>query len=109
MSVYFTVSSLLSLRIFVNLLIVNNLVKLARNLQLKCGQCIEDRENTVNSFITFVLLAVGLGMASVKLSLPLLTETGQYAAQGAANGMNGFMILCLSVAGLGFALAFKSK
>ena len=63
----------------------------------------------MNSFITFVLLAVGLGMASVNLSLPLVSDTGYYAAQGAATGMNSFMIMCLSVAGLGFALAFKSK
>ena len=63
----------------------------------------------MNSFITFVLLALGLGMASVNLSLPLVTDTGYYAAQGAANGLNGFMVSCLGVAGLGFALAFKSK
>lgn len=63
----------------------------------------------MNSFITFVLLALGLGMASVNLSLPLLTATGQYAVPGAASGINGFMIICLSVTGLGFVLAFKSK
>ena len=63
----------------------------------------------MNSFITFVLLALGLGMASVNLSLPLLGEAGQLTAQGAANGMNGFMIFCLSVTGLGLVLAFKTK
>ena len=63
----------------------------------------------MNSFITFVLLALGLGMASVNLSLPLVSDAGYYAAQGAATGLNGFMIICLSVTGLGFVLAFKSK
>ena len=63
----------------------------------------------MNSFITFVLLALGLGMASVNLSLPLLGEASQLTAQGAVNGMNGFMIFCLSVTGLGFVLAFKTK
>ena len=63
----------------------------------------------MNSFITFVLLALGLGMASVNLSLPLVTETGYHTVQGAATGLNGFMIICLSATGLGFVLAFKSK
>jgi hypothetical protein len=78
-------------------------------MQLKCGQRFAERENTVNSFITFVLLALGLGMASVNLSLPLVTDTSYHAAQGAASGLNGFMIMCLGVTGLGFVLAFKSK
>lgn len=63
----------------------------------------------MNSFITFILLALGLGMASVNLSLPLVSEAGQYAMQGVATGINSFMVLCLSVAGVGFVLAFKSK
>ncbi len=63
----------------------------------------------MNSFITFVLLATGLGMASVNLSLPLVAEVGQTAAQGMVTGFNSFVVLCLSAAGLGFVLAFRSK
>ena len=63
----------------------------------------------MNSFITFIVLATGLGMASTNLSLPLVSNVGQTVAQGAASGFNSFMFLCLSVAGLGFVLAFKSK
>ena len=61
----------------------------------------------MHSFLTFVLLAVGLGMASVNLSLPLVTEAAYYSAQGASTGMNGFMILGLSA--LGFVLVLKTK
>jgi len=64
----------------------------------------------VNSFITFVLLATVLGMASVNLSLPLVSDTEQIAIpQDIVTGFNSFMVLCLSVTGLGFVLAFKSK
>ncbi|MDH5447103.1 MAG: hypothetical protein OEY52_16260 [Gammaproteobacteria bacterium] len=63
----------------------------------------------MNSFITFVLLAVGLGMASVNLSMPVVEQTGYYAAQGAVTGMNSFMMICISVAGFGLVMAFKSK
>lgn len=59
--------------------------------------------------MTFVLLATGLSMAGINLSLPLAVETGHVTMQATANGLNGFMILCLSAAGLGVALAFKSK
>ena len=62
-----------------------------------------------NSFITFVVLATVLGMASVNLSLPLVPGAGLHALHGTASGFTSFMVLCLSVAGLGFVLAFKSK
>jgi len=49
-------------------------------------------------------------MASVNLSLPLVSDAGQIAApQDIVTGFNSFMVLCLSVTGLGFVLAFKSK
>ena len=65
------------------------------------------RESTVNSFITFVLLAVGLGMASVNLSLPLVNETG-YVMQSSA-GLDGFMLICLSMVGIGLVMAYNAK
>ena len=61
-----------------------------------------------NSFITFVLLAVGLGMASVNLSLPLVSETGYYLTQG-PQGFDSFMVICFSIAGIGLVLAYNSK
>ena len=63
----------------------------------------------MNSFITFIVISTVLGMASVNLSLPLVNDAGQSAAQGVASGFNGFMISCLSIAGLGLVLAFKAK
>lgn len=64
----------------------------------------------MNSLITFIMLATVLGMASTNLSLPLVSDAGQIAApQGVVTGFNSFMVLCLSVTGLGFVLAFKSK
>lgn len=64
----------------------------------------------MNGFITFVVLTTVLGMAGVNLSLPLVAEAGQAAAHhGLATGFNGFMGLCLSVAGVGLVLALKAK
>ncbi len=63
----------------------------------------------MNSFITFVVFATVLGMTGVNLSMSMITGFEQTAAQGMVAGFNSFIVLCLSVAGVGFILAFKSK
>ena len=60
----------------------------------------------MNGLITFVLLTLGLAIASVNLSMPLVS-TGYALQQGAI--FDSFMVICFSIAGIGLLLAYNSR